>query len=70
MSDIIITTADKLACAKRELAMRRNLYPRWVEQNKMSAGRAAHEIAEMEAIIKDYQEILDREQLAAIIKGA
>lgn len=58
MTDII-TTADKLACAKRELAMRRNAYPRWIEQNKMSAGKAAHEIACMEAIVKDYEDAVD-----------
>lgn len=50
-----ITTADKLACAKRELAMRKNVYPRWVAANTMSAGKAAHEIACMEAIVRDYE---------------
>lgn len=54
MTDII-TTADKLAAAKRELAVRKAVYPKWVEQNKMSAGKAAHEIAAMEAIVKDYE---------------
>jgi hypothetical protein len=57
MTDII-TTADKLACAKRELAMRRNVYPRWIEQHKMSAGKAAHEIAAMQAIVWDYEDAL------------
>lgn len=60
MADII-TTADKLACALRELAMRENLYPRWIEQKKMSAGKAAHEIACMEAIAADYEEISNAE---------
>jgi hypothetical protein len=54
MTDII-TTADKLACAKRELAMRKAAYPRWVEQKKLSAGKAAHELACMEAIVEDYE---------------
>lgn len=56
MTDIITTAADKLACAKRELAMRKACYPRWVEQNKMSAGQAAHQIACMEAIVRDYED--------------
>jgi hypothetical protein len=60
MTDII-TTADKLACAKRELAMRRNAYPRWIEQNKMSAGKAAHEIDCMRAIVADYEDALVEE---------
>jgi hypothetical protein len=55
MTDMI-TTADKLACAKRELGMRKQCYPRWVEQNKMSAGKAAHELACMEAIVLDYED--------------
>jgi hypothetical protein len=60
MTDII-TTADKLACAKRELAMRKNAYPRWVEQGKLSAGQAAHQIAAMEAIVRDYEDALVEE---------
>jgi hypothetical protein len=62
MTDII-TTADKLACAKRELAMRKNVYPRWVEQHKMSDGKAAHEIAVMTAIVADYEGALIKESV-------
>ena len=54
MSDVI-TTADKLACARRELEMRKNLYSRWVGKGTISAGKAAHEIACMEAIAADYE---------------
>jgi hypothetical protein len=46
----VITTADKLACAKRELAMRRNAY-----------GQAAHQLACMEAIVRDYEDALVEE---------
>lgn len=60
MTDII-TTADQLACAKRELAMRKNAYPRWVEQKKMSAGKAAHEIAAMEAIVEHFCKLVEAE---------
>jgi hypothetical protein len=63
MTDII-TTADKLACAKRELAMRKNVYPRWVQQNKLSAGKAAHEILVMEEIVRDYEDALVEEAAA------
>lgn len=59
----IINTADKLACAKRELSMRRNAYPRWVEDKRMSAGKAALEIAVMEAIVADYEAAAQKEQL-------
>lgn len=62
MTDII-TTADKLACAERELKMRTRVYARWVDENKMSAGKAAHEIACMQEIVKDYQKAADGERL-------
>lgn len=57
MTDII-TDADKLAAAKRELHMRKTVYPRWVEQGRISAGKAVHETACMEAIVKDYEIIV------------
>lgn len=50
-----ITNKDKLICAKRELALRRVIYPRRVAQEKLSAGKAALEIACMEAIVADYE---------------
>jgi hypothetical protein len=62
MSDII-TNADKLACAVRELKMRRHVYPRWIEADKISAGKAAHEIAAMEAIVADYEAIAAKDRL-------
>lgn len=62
MTDII-TAEDKLKCAERELEMRRRVYPRWVGDKKMSAGKAAHEIAVMEAICTDYREAVNKERL-------
>ncbi len=62
MTDII-TAAEKLACAERELKMRKHVYPRWVDQYKMSAGKAAHEIACMEAIVADYKAAAEKERL-------
>lgn len=59
----IITAADKLACAERELKMRQRVYPRWVEDGRMSAGKQAHEIACMEAIVADYRTIAEKDRL-------
>jgi hypothetical protein len=59
----IITTADKLKCALRELEMRKRVYPRWIEAGRMGAGRAAHEIAAMEAIAADYRAADEKERL-------
>ena len=49
-----ITIYDKLACARRELRMRRKVYPRRVANRKMSQEQADREIALMEAIVADY----------------
>lgn len=62
MTDII-TNQDKLACAQRELTMRTRVYPRFIEAGKISAGRAAHEIACMEAIIADYCKACEKDFL-------
>jgi hypothetical protein len=59
----IITTADKLACAERELKMRKRVYPRWVEEGRMSLGKSEHEIAAMEAIAADYRAIAEKDRL-------
>jgi hypothetical protein len=61
MTDII-TNADKLACAERELKYRRWVYAKRVAEDKMSAGKAAHEIACMEAIRDDLKAQLEKEE--------
>lgn len=58
MADLLethkFTDADKEACAERELAMRRRVYPRWVSAGKMSRAEADREIALMDAIAEEY----------------
>lgn len=51
-----ITDAMKAACAKREVSMRRRVYPRWVGEgrNGWTQDRADKEIATMQAIADDY----------------
>jgi hypothetical protein len=61
MTDII-TTADKLACAKRELEIRKAVLS--ALQHKVSASVAAHEIAVMAAIVADYEDALIKESAA------
>jgi hypothetical protein len=50
-----MTDQDKYECAKRELAMRRRVYPKWVDSGRMSQDKADHEIAVMAAIVEDYK---------------
>ena len=59
----VIPTAEKLACAERELKMRKKVYPRWVEEGKMSEGKATHELACIEALITDYRGAAEKERL-------
>jgi hypothetical protein len=63
MTDVI-SKSDKLKCAQRELAMRKKVYPRWVEQDRMSAGKAEYEIACMAAIVEDYLLVVAGEAVA------
>ena len=46
-----ISYDDMIACARRELALRKRVYQRWIDQERMSEPRALHEIACMEAIL-------------------
>lgn len=41
-----------IACARRELALRRNVYPRFVGAGRMTQFKADDEIRDMEAIVK------------------
>jgi len=49
-----VTHDEKRACLEREIKMRRKVYPRWVENQKMTQALADREIAVMEAILADY----------------
>jgi hypothetical protein len=59
---MIITLEEKLKCLKRELALRKAVYPKWVEQKRMKPHAAEHEIAVMEAIVADYVLLISPKQ--------
>lgn len=48
---IPFTHDDLVRAARRELALRRNVYPRWVANGKMKQDKANDEIALMEAVL-------------------
>ena len=48
------TAEQKRACAERERKMRERVYPRWVENGKMSTAKAREEIDLMTEIEADY----------------
>jgi hypothetical protein len=55
------TLTDLVACAEREVAMRRRVYPRRVHDRKMSQQLADAEIAKMEAIAEKLRELAESE---------
>jgi hypothetical protein len=57
------TAAEKLDCLKRELTMRRHVFPRRVKQSSMSQAKANREIALIEAMIDDYRIAVEGERL-------
>jgi hypothetical protein len=59
-----MSIADQLTCAKRELAMRRNAYPKWIASGRMKPATADHEIAAMEAIVATLQKLQDLEDIS------
>lgn len=53
----MITDADKLRCAERELRLRLRNYPRWVAIQRLTQEQARHEIDCMAAIVEDYRKL-------------
>lgn len=50
------TIVELIACAKREAAIRRRVYPGWVAKGRMSPGDAQHEMDCMDAIVRTLNE--------------
>ena len=59
----MITNDEKLKCAKRELAMRLNVYPKWIQSGRMKPEQSAYEISVMRAIVEDYEKRIELERL-------
>ena len=47
----MISLAEQIAEAQRELALRKKCYPAWVKSGKLYAGDATYQIRVMEAIV-------------------
>lgn len=54
----MIPLADQVRAAKRELALRRNVYPRRLRFGRMTQEEADREIAAMEAIVATLEQLL------------
>ena len=51
------TIAEQLACTRRELDMRRRVYPQWVRDGRMSRDAADREVATMASIVDTLQKL-------------
>ena len=47
-----ITIEDQIKCVRREIAMRRRVYPRLVQRETMTQEQAAYELESMEAALR------------------
>jgi hypothetical protein len=50
-----VPTASKVSVLKREIAVRKNVYPKLVARNEMEQQEADYQIEVMEAILADYE---------------
>ena len=56
------SNADKHREAKRELGLRRRVYPSFVERGSITPKEAARQIAVMEAITDDYARLAGQDE--------
>ena len=57
----MISLAEQIAEAQRELAMRRQCYPAWVKSGKLDDGATTYQIRVLEEIVRTLMR-LDAEQ--------
>jgi hypothetical protein len=57
----MITLAEQITEAQRELALRRQCYPAWVKSGKLDSQEAYHQLQCMDAIVRTLMR-LDAEQ--------
>ena len=65
----MITLAEQIAEAQRELALRKKCYPQWVKSGKLDAGDAKYQILVQEEIVRTLMR-LDAEQRQLSLFGA
>jgi hypothetical protein len=53
---------DRFDCVRRELALRRAVYPRLIVGGRLKREKAERELELMEAIVVDYERLLEAER--------
>lgn len=54
-----VTLPEQIACVRREIALRKSAYPKWVESRRMGQAKADREIEAMEAVLDTLEELFD-----------
>jgi hypothetical protein len=52
VSAAVVSLDQQLACVRREIALRRNVYPKQVSRGRMRQSEADLEVAAMEAVLE------------------
>lgn len=63
ITELRFSIGDLQHCAEREVKMRRKVYPRWVQNGKMSYKHAQEEIEKMQSIAQYFAELALKERL-------
>lgn len=63
-----ITISQQVACVRREISMRKRVYPRWVQAEKMTQAQADEQLACMEAV-RETLEKLQADEKARVTPG-
>lgn len=59
----MITIDEQIKAVEREISMRRRVYPRWVENKRMSQEKAVKEVKAMEAVLETLKEVQKQSRL-------
>lgn len=54
-----VTLADAITEVRRELAIRKSCYPRWIASNRLSQANADHQFAAMALVLENLLDIAD-----------
>jgi hypothetical protein len=60
---VVVSFTDQLRCAERELKLRKRVYPRRIEAQRMTQDLADREVRMMEAIVGTLEALAQKERL-------
>ncbi len=55
-----INLHQQIACVRREIKMRQDVYPRWVGKGKLRQAEADYQIVAMQAVLETLEQLQDQ----------